>query len=157
MNTIRPAALLVLTVIGASCSRAPKSIREMAGCYAVTMGAWALHPRNLSQPTSPPDTVELGTELVQQDGATARYAVSPHAFDPAARGAASSWTRVGDSVIIDWSVAYAGVELRLMRSDSGLVGSLASRTDVVVSDENGQLPWPSARVYLRPSRCAAAA
>ncbi len=71
------------------------------------------------------------------------------------------WQRVGDSVLVAWRDGFTGVRLSLVRTDSGLVGRAESWTDVVVLEQvhgtSRQIPWPSATVHLRRSRCAAAA
>jgi len=147
----------LIAFVGISCDSAPRPIQEVSGCYAVTMGAWVLHPHNASRPTAPPDTIRLSTEPAPAANKADRYRVEPHAFDSLARGAASWWTRRGDSVIIVWSVAFASVDLLLTATDSELIGSVRSQTDIVITDENGQIPWPSAPVTLRRSRCPRAA
>ena len=156
MNTSPHLGILLAATVLVSCSRAPEPIREVAGCYAVTRSTWVRHPLSV-EPTAPPDTIRLSTERIEGRGSTNRYVVTPSAFDLKARGAASWWTREGDSIKVMWAVAYAWVDLRLSRADSGLVGSVESRTDVRRVVDNVLVPWPTATVYLRRSRCAAAA
>ena len=147
--------LVPVVLICASCRSAPRPIGEIAGCYFVGVGGWRLHPRSLTQPTRPPGMIRLTSELIS-DRSTNRYRVLPHAFDDSTRGAASYWSRSGDSVVIDWSVAFADVQMRVTPTSIGLAGVVESQTDVVVSDEHGQIPWPSAKVRLRRIRCSRA-
>ena len=147
---------VLLALLGACSKPAPPEVSAIAGCYAVKMGSWISDPRNPGQRTPPPDTVALGTRPIVRDTIMLGYSVFPHAFDSLAQGAGSYWKWEGDSVIVIWFVAFASVQLRLAPSDSGLIGSVVSRTDLVVADEHGPIPWPAASVQLRrSSRCPA--
>ena len=146
------AVILISSVtVGLSCHSAPAPIRAVAGCYAVTVGPWLSNPHS-SHPYAPPDTIRLTTARIA-DSSAERYQVQPDAFATGSHGATSFWARTGDSIIIVWSVAFAGVAIRVTPTASGLAGRVQSWTDVVVTDEKGQVPWPSAPVRLVPSRC----
>jgi hypothetical protein len=147
--------LVLVAWVGSSCRTVPKSISDVAGCYAVAVGRWNLHPHGLRHPNAPPDSIRLTTTLIN-DSSQNHYKVVPHAFDESTRGAASYWTRLGDSVVIDWSVAFAQVEMRVIPTNSGLAGRVESQTDLVSVDEHGQVPWPSANVRLRRTPCSGA-
>jgi hypothetical protein len=144
-----------VALVGLRCTSAPTAIRDIAGCYSLSRGPWQLDPRS-SHPTDPPDTIQLSTRPARGRDATL-YSVSPHAFDTAARGAASFWWRHGDSVFVDWSVAFATVAIRATPTDSGLTGIVEYRNDVVLVVNGRQVPWPTASIHLRRSGCAAAA
>jgi len=147
------AVLMALLTAWLACRSAPAPIREIAGCYAVTIGSWVVDPRNPTRPNVPPDTISLSTIPVTTDSPE-RYQVQPDAFAENTRGASSYWARVADSVIIQWSVAFGGISMRVKPTASGLDGRIESWTDVVVTDGTGQVPSPSAPVHLVRSRCA---
>ena len=151
--SVAAAVLLSSLPAAISCHAAPPAIREVAGCYAVTIGPWVSDPRHVDQPHPPPDTLRLSTTRVT-NSSVERYQVQPDAFAAGTRGATSFWARAGDSVIIEWSVAFAGVAMRVTPTADGLAGRVKSWTDRVVMDENGQVPWPSAPVRLVRSRCS---
>ena len=153
MNTppsVVAALLLTSLGIGFACGSAPAQIREISGCYAVTVGAWVVDPRNPIRPQVPPDTIRLTTTRVT-DTSTTRFQVQPDVFFIHTLG--GNWARSGDTIIIAWSTGFDGVGMRLTRGDSGLTGTVRYWTDVIVTDENGEVPSPSAPVRLVRSRC----
>ena len=152
-HSLAAVALVTSLATGLSCRSAPAPIRQIAGCYAVTIGPWVLDPRSPSQPHAPPDTIRLSTTRIP-DSSVDRYQVQPDAFALGSRGATSFWARAGDSITIEWSVAFEGIAIRVTPSAAGLAGRVESWTDQVVMDEKGPVPWPSAPVRLVRSRCS---
>jgi len=154
-----PCSALVLVLAVSGCGRAPGPIREIAGCYSISLGPWDVHRLTYDHPRSPPDTVRLGTAAVLANGEARGFEVRPNIFASTPhREIPPTWQRTVDSVKVTWTDGFTGVRLSLVRTDSGLVGRAHSWTDVIVSEEvhgrQQQIPWPTASVHLRRSRCA---
>jgi hypothetical protein len=160
MDRVKKSATLLLAFAITACTRAPQSVRALAGCYAVSLGPWAIHPLSHNGPFLPPDTLELETTPVLENGIQKGYQVRPNVFPSTLLGneptswREPTWRRSDDSVRIVWSNGFGGVGLSLITTDSGLVGRALSWTDVVIMDHGRQIPWPTASVYLHRSRCA---
>src|SRR5712692_3985337 len=98
MARTSPFGPIVLGLAVAACARAPAPIRAVAGCYAVSLSPWDMHPSTYDHPRSPPDTVRLGTVEVVENGAVKGFEVQPNIFaSPLHREIAPTWQRRGDS------------------------------------------------------------
>jgi len=165
---MKPPMAMILTAVLLADARPMSSqaaadsavMREIAGCYAVQMGAWDRSLKGDPAAHTPPDAVQLDSILEGGPLGGSGFKLAPHI--PALtryRVVPARWRPVGrDSVRLWWSSGFVGVSMQLVRAGRNLVGTAEAFSDVIpvevlADGSHRRIPWPAAPVELHRTDC----
>jgi hypothetical protein len=149
--TMKAIVWVTLALLGASAALCQSHPAEasLAGCYAVTLGAWSQDLGGDSIFHRVPAVVRLDTAV--SSGGRGRM-LSPNIEYPRARPFPDMprWELHGDTISLLWSNGFAPTLVRLHRAGARLIGEAVAESDV-----RGLGAPPRADATLQRVACAA--
>ena len=142
-------SILVLDLSLVGCNAAPVAARSWAGCYQVSVGAWAPDSASPRNRRVLPDTILLRSRaLASREG----YSLGPNIFGEYHQQIPPVWTVTQDTVHLVWTDTVMGIRVHFASSDSGFTGR-AERFEV----GRPSMSSPTAPVRLHRVACGSGA
>lgn len=138
-------------VVTAQSSAGSASVRQLSGCYRLTLGAWSgtLPVTGMPQARTPPPCFRLDTAVAPKNAAW--FSVEPATLVELSRMPAAWKPVLGDSLAIFWSTGFVGVRLRLAVRGDSLLGTAETFHD---AHFQGEPPDPSAAAIVVREPCS---
>lgn len=134
--------------LASTSGQVPTEIRDVAGCYSLTVSAWS--------PVIGADTayhripLAIRLDTIRSTFAPG-WALSPNIAYPYGRGLPPTWGIAGDTMRFVWSNGLVPTYVTLVRTDSAWTGEAIAESD---DHPIPAPPLPRARVTARRRACA---
>lgn len=148
-NIHRLSLICPFFALASASAQVPTEIRDVAGCYSLTVSDWSPVIGSNSAYHRIPTTVRLDT--VRSTFAPG-WALSPNIAYPYGRGLPPTWRIAADTLRLVWSNGLVPTYVMLVRTDSVWTGEAIAESD---DHPIPAAPLPRARVTAGRHACAA--